>query len=359
MFLKSLKLVNFRNFKNFDIEPGRGINLIVGENGSGKTALLESIYYLSLARSFRTSNHNAIINFDSKEFFLNAKLFDNNEPDKIHVLGLSRDSYGKILAKLDGSYISKISVLASNICIQFLSPSSFDLLDGSPSNRREFIDWGCFYHFENYSFYFQQYKQVLKQRNALLQQKKSNEEILFWTKKFIEISLIINSFREKYLEIFNEKVKKIFEYFFSNLELQISLTPGFKTTVNDFTQQLNDSFSKEIMFGYSLFGPHKSDLKIKINGKNVVDIFSRGQQKLLVIALRISQGLIYEEIIQNNCIFLIDDLTSELDKNAQNKLFSYIKNFLNNSQFFITLLSDSYANEINVNQNCKIFRLNK
>lgn len=351
MYIEHLILSNFRNFTDVSIYPSKGINIINGINASGKTSLLESIYYLSLARSFRTSNTTSIINHGKKNLTVSATLINDNNYGLKHNLGIKRESSGKFIVKFDTKIINRASFLASNICVQLISPDTMNLIDGSPSIRREFIDWGCFYLFNDFADTYQKFKHVLKQRNSLLQ---SNNDIDFfdcWNDQFIEYSQKINNFRKQYLILFNEEIINIVNRILPSIKISLVLSPGFKESKEEFKLQLKNSYSREKILGFSTFGPHKSDLKIKANEKLTSEILSRGQQKLLIIIMRITQGLIYNKTQNKKCILLIDDITSELDSNSLSILCEYLKENISDFQCFIT----SINNNVNTLLNDSIF----
>ncbi len=341
MFINRITLVNFRNFENITFYPSNDLNILVGSNGSGKTSILESIHYMSLARSFRTSNNSSIVHFGEKSFVIASSLLEEKGEESFsHKLAISRELSGKLQIKFDNESVRRISTLANNICVQLISPTSLSLIDGTPSLRREFIDWGCFYHFPEYTILYQRFQKILKQRNAVLQLHKPSEFLSYWNDQFIKASLQINEYRDKYLKLFNEEAKLIISHILPQYSLSITLSSGFKTSREEFVEQLNLILPKELQLGYTLYGPQKSDIKIKAEKRLASELLSRGQQKLLLISLRLAQGLIYEKYMNKNCIFLIDDFSSELDDSMQHVLYSYLFNNVSNSQFFITSLSD-------------------
>lgn len=357
MFINKIQLNSFRNFKFASLEASRGVNVLHGINGSGKTSIIEAIYYLSLARSFRTQKNNAIINSDDNQLTLFAELI--NESNDIGKIGIMRNISGDILVKYNGTIVNKVSFLANNLCVQLISPDSFSMLEGGPNLRREFLDWGCFYHYPQFSEVYLKFKKVLKQRNALLQSKSTNEQLQPWNELFLNSSLDVNKYRTDYLELFNREATKIINELLPSFTVSIELSSGFKIDKASFEDQLFKSKEREFAFGYSLFGPHKADLKIKIGGKNAVDVLSRGQQKLLMIALRLVQGELYQTKLSSNCVFLIDDVTSELDMQNQLRLLNYIGKLAQRTQFFITVLSsgDMLNDIIAVCPNAKVFHV--
>ena len=347
MYLESIKLRNFRNFKDAEIEASSGINIIYGQNGSGKTSLLESAYYLSLARSFRTNRALYIVNEDAKSFTLFSKVIDDNGHG--HKLGIERDAQGTINIRYDGNNLSRISELAQNLCVQFIAPENLSLLDDGPGERRAFLDWGGFYHFPNFCSCFNEFKAILKQRNALLTQKADSFYLDFWDRQFIEINEKLNAFRNEYITLFNKEVAPIIERFLPNYKISIELAPGFR--VGDLASQLKDALAREYVLGYTVYGAHKADLKFKANGRLASEVLSRGQSKLLVIALKIAQGMIFSRCCNKSCVFLIDDITSELDPEKVKLLFSFIESLADKHQFFISCLDEKLFNDFGTHHN--------
>ncbi len=338
MYIKSLSLNNFRNFTDLSVDLGKGINFIFGSNGSGKTSFLESIYYLSLARSFRTNKNTSIINNDAKLMTIFAELY--NETTRISKLGVTRQSNGQIQIRMNGENVQKVSVLAKQLCIALISPDNLALLEGGPTERREFIDWGCFYHFAEYSKLHQDFRKLLKQRNVILQQKQPQSYLQAWDDLFVSLSMQINEYRQKYIEIFNSAVNTVIQQILPNVNISLELYTGGKSTAEEFYQQLLAAYQREIILGYSLYGPHKADLKVKTGNTVVAEVLSRGQQKLLVTAMRIAQGRVFETVTKQNCIYLFDDICSELDVNNQQLVFNYMLQYLSESQVLLTALND-------------------
>lgn len=337
MYFDSIKLQNFRNFQDAEIDAVNGINLICGPNGSGKTSLLESLYYLSLARSFRTNKSFYIVNDQAKSFTLFSRIIDDE--GKGHKLGIERDCKNVISMRFDGTSLSRVSELAKLLCVQFIAPQTLSLLETGPNERRAFIDWGCFYHFSDFCVLFSEFKTCLKQRNALLAQKADANYIHIWDLNFVNINEKINNYRTRYLEMFNKEFKSIISNFLPGMDFLIELNSGFR--VGDFSTQLYESISREYLLGYSLYGCHKSDLKIKVNGRIAAEVLSRGQCKLLVIALKLAQGMIHSRFEKKSCIFLIDDIGAELDTDKIKSLFSFISSLSSSHQFFISCLEPS------------------
>ncbi len=339
MYIHKVKLINFRNFISTSVTVGLGVNFFYGDNGSGKTSVLEAINYLSQARSFRALKNSSIINYDAKEFILYSELFSESA-DLIYKLGIVRESGGDIKVNFNGSPLNRVADLANNICIQAIVPNGLSLLEAGPGMRRSFVDWGCFYHFHDFSDISTDFRKIIKQRNVLLASKTSPDYLNYWNNCFVNISVKVTGKRIEYLSIFNKYINEIIHRFLPNIEISLELSPGHKTDYEEFISQLSSHAGREYAMGYSLFGPQKADLIIKVNNKPSLDILSRGQQKLLVIALKLAQGIVYQKLMKTNCVYIIDDLGAELDKNSIDKVFELVDELSDDNQFFITSLEN-------------------
>lgn len=341
MFIRKVKLTNFRNFISTSIMVGKGVNFFYGENGSGKTSILEAINYISQARSFRANKNSTIINHEAKEFVLFSELFKESK-DFVSRLGIVRNYLGDIKVNFNGVPLNRVADLANNVCIQAIVPNGLSLLEAGPAIRRSFIDWGCFYHFNDFSEISSDFRKIIRQRNILLANKSSKDYLEYWNNCFAEISQRVTEKRVEYLTIFNNYANDITSRFLPNIKISLELVPGHKLGISDFLSQLSSHSGREYAMGYSLFGPQKADLCIKVNNKPSLDILSRGQQKLLVIALKFAQGIVYQNLMNTNCVYIIDDIASELDTNSLYKVYELVDELSDNNQFFITSLDKDH-----------------
>ncbi len=342
MYIRKLTLTDFRNFTSATVEPGKGINFFYGANASGKTSVLESVNYLAQARSFRSNKSSVLINRDASEFVLFSELY-KDEAAGLFKLGIARNREGEIRVNFNGSNVSRVADLAENICVQAVVPNGLSLLEAGPSLRRSFIDWGCFYHYREYAGLYGSFRQILKQRNALLAGKASADYLAYWDDSFVKISLAITGKRQSYLELFNTYANELVLRFFPGQKIFLELVSGHKPDYESFSEQLRTHYQRELKFGYSLIGPHKADLNIKINNSASLDLLSRGQQKLLIIALKLAQGLVCQSLTGCNCVFLIDDIASELDTDSLKLVYRIVDELSPNNQFFITCINRESA----------------
>lgn len=340
MSLSLLEIHHLRNIQHTKIEPVSRLNLIIGKNASGKTSLLEGIYLLGLARSFRSHKAGNYIQEDKSATTLYGKLTINQSDTNI---GFEK-SLKNTEMRLNGEKIKKVSEIAKLLPIQILGPESHSLLDTGPKLRRKFLDWGVFHVEHNYFDIWKRYRRTLLQRNSAL--RTNPKMVTFWDKEFCETAESIDTFRRDYLT----KLKPIFQNNLAQItklkEVTISYRRGWAKD-NPLINQLKTSFERDKQAGYTGRGPHRADLVVEFEGVAVDKRLSRGQQKMVVYALKLAQASLFNN--QNHhCLILIDDLQSELDEEHRNSVLKLLAE--TQSQIFITatdknLLESSYWQE--------------
>ena len=330
MHLTHLEIHQVRNIQDVKIKPDIRCNYIFGDNASGKTSLLEAIYLLSIARSFRTTHIKHVISHDKQTLRIFARVNKENKLDSIPV-GLERSS-NKTRIRINGIDVRQISDLTSLLPVQIINPDVHKLLEQGPKYRRQFIDWGVFHVEHKFLFAWQQYYRVLKQRNAALRTKQSKKTITLWNEQLIHYAKIITLSRENYLSaflpIFNQYVEKLM-----GLSVDIIYQRGWNVDLS-FTDTLDKSFEKDTFKGFTSAGPHRADLGIMHSGSLVQNSFSRGQQKLLVCAMRLAQITHLKRETGQQSILLVDDLAAELDVKHRHNLIDLLVD--TQAQLFVT-----------------------
>ena len=329
MHLTQLDIRQVRNLLDVKINPGQRCNYIFGDNASGKTSVLEAIYLLSIARSFRTTHIKHVISYDAPALQVFARL-ENNSSEQT-ALGLERSPH-KTRIRINGSDVKQVSELSSLLPVQIINPDVHKLLEQGPKYRRQFIDWGVFHVEHKFLQSWQYYYRVLKQRNAALRKKLQKAAITLWDEQLIQYAKDITLSRESYLigftPIFNNYVKKLM-----GLSVQINYVRGWSKD-QSFTETLESSFEKDTFKRFTSFGPHRADLEITYNGNLVQNCFSRGQQKLLVCAMRLAQISHLKKETQQQSILLVDDLAAELDIQHRQNLIELLVD--TEAQLFVT-----------------------
>ena len=335
MSLSRLYIEQFRNIQSAQLQLGTGLNLIYGQNGSGKTSVLEAIYFLGMGRSFRSHLSSRVINNQSDKLTLFAQLAADCQVNKI---GFRRFKNGDTEVRIDGDKVKRLSILAENLPIQVITPESFSLLFEGPKARRQFIDWGAFHSEQQFYSAWMNVKRVLKQRNQLLKNGVSYSQIQYWDKELTRYSEIVTDIRKRYVDSLNALLKGIIEEFLPRIDVKVSFSRGWDNKT-DFAQLLKAQYSRDIATGFTVSGPHKADLRLRVANLPVQDALSRGQLKLLVCALRIAQGKLLKQQLNKDSIYLVDDLPSELDAQHRQLLLKQLTE--TGAQVFVTAIEPS------------------
>ncbi|WP_335923411.1 DNA replication/repair protein RecF [Shewanella chilikensis] len=332
MSLTRLNIQAFRNIDSAQLLPGTGLNLIYGQNGSGKTSVLEAIYFLGMGRSFRSHLSQRVINNQQDQLTLFANL---SLPSGDSKLGLRRFRSGETEVRMDGEKIKRLSVLADTLPIQVITPESFSLLFEGPKARRQFIDWGAFHCDPQFYQAWVNVRRILKQRNQLLKDGAAYQQIAFWDRDFVRYSELVTEIRKAYVDSLNELLKGIIGEFLPQVDIKVSFTRGWDSKT-EFAALLQASYSRDLSMGHTVSGPHKADLRLRVGNLPAQDALSRGQLKLLVCALRIAQGKLLKQQIDKNSIYLVDDLPSELDAKHRKLLLRQLSE--TGAQVFVTAI---------------------
>lgn len=333
MRLKRLLANDFRNLEYCNIDPQDCINVICGPNGSGKTSVLEAISYLALGRSFRPScNYQSLIKRGLNAFELFAKV-EEAEGQPAVAIGFKKDRTGLAQIKLNQDKSVRLLDVISYLCVQVIHPQGSELVTGSPDERRSYLDWGLFYHYPRFKEAHYAFKKLLSQRNSLLRRHSNSYDFAFWDEQLAAAAEVITKLRFEYLQNLRPILKDKLELFLPDLKFEFELSPGFDEEAG-LKAMLEQNLERDLNLGYTFSGPHRCDLKIKTSKISASQILSRGQLKLLTAAMRLSQGQLLFDEQKRSCIYLIDDLNSELDERSQEILISSLKAL--NHQIFIT-----------------------
>lgn len=338
MSLLSINASHFRNLLGLSLPAGPHFNLIYGINGSGKTSILESIYYLAHGRSFRSSRAQRLIMHDAEAFTLHAKV---TEAGQQHSLGLRRDRQGELSLRLNSETINRLADLAMLLPVQLITPDSFRLFFGGPKERRQFFDMGLFHVEQCFFDVWLRFNKILKQRNALLKTcRQYNDQFAYWDQQFATLAFELQHLRQRYVQQLIQAYQQLTGDMPLYHQLQFQLQPGWPEKVTDAAALqvlLQQSFQQDCRMGFTQYGPQKADLKLKKDQLPIEEVLSRGQLKVLLFALKIAQNNVIRDNGQKQPLLLIDDLASELDTSSTRQIFSFLSNI--ESQVFITAIN--------------------
>ncbi len=334
MYIKSIELKDFRNYKSLNVSFNRNVNIFTGNNAQGKTNLLEGIYLNAMAKSFKTSRDKELVRF-GKEFckIKTAAFFNDDE----HVTEIVVNREGKKGVKLDGVKIKKTSELLERIFIIIFSPEDLKIVKDEPEKRRKFIDRELCQIKPGYYSDLNNYKRVLKQRNIYLKEMQIETSILdIWDCELARYGARVISRRKEFIEKINDISREIHSKISGGREVlglryeSNAYCPG--NIEEYFYDLLVSSREDDIRNRNTGKGPHKDDLRISADEIDLRKFGSQGQQRTAALALKLSEIKLIEEEMGEKPILLLDDVLSELDNDRQ----TYLINSLGGNQLFIT-----------------------
>lgn len=333
MSLIRLDISDFRNLSLVRLDPlAAGFNFFYGNNGSGKTSLLEVIYYLSRGRSFRSSVSDHIINRTSDKFSIFAQVQAQNQ--QAMPVGIERRRNGRARIRIAGEDETSFTELVRLTPALLINSACYSLLDAGPIFRRKYLDWGAFYIKNDFLASWKRYQRALRQRNAALRGRVSKKGVDVWTVELIQSGLSLDKLRREFVEQLLPFLQRaLAELLVVMPGLNICYQPGWDENTS-YERAMAQSMDKDIYMGHTHFGPHRGDLELTINQTPVKDILSRGQQKLFVCAMIVAQGALLQQCVNRKPIYLIDDLPSELDLISRSNLMMLLSR--QEAQVFLT-----------------------
>ncbi len=328
--LDKLSISSIRNIESAQINPSRTINLFYGENGSGKTSILESIHLLATGRSFRSSKIEPLIRHDAEEAVVFAVLSNGQS------VGLSKSRRQNHQLKLQKEKQRNWENVARELPVQILDSSSFSLLEGGPKFRRRFLDWGVFHVEPSFVSNWRKSRKAIANRNQLLKQGNTDRyQLDAWERELCLAATEVDNARAAYFDMF----LPLFDEAYLALdgacadELSVDYERGWETG-KELSAVLSENRAADARYGATQHGPHRADISLRLNKNKAVDILSRGQQKILVSAMKIAQGKLFSQVLGTHCIYLVDDLPAELDRENREAVLKQLLDL--GGQLFIT-----------------------
>ncbi|MEP1871342.1 MAG: DNA replication/repair protein RecF [Paraglaciecola sp.] len=337
MKLDKVQISNFRNLDSLSFTLNKNLNIFIGENGSGKSSILEALHYLGFARSFRTSKHKNVIQSGKDNFTVYCSS-QEKELNSFHKLGISRHRDDSCVVNINGVKSKKASDLVSYLPIQIFTPQSSDLLLGAPKLRRRFIDWLLFHVEQNFNLDSNVFMKSLKQLNALYKNNTNNNlgSENYWAELFCNQGGKISEQRENLLTIgLIPMINSTLADFLPEFSFEISYYRGWEKELT-LEQSLKKNLIRDLRNGFVSAGPHKADIKIKIKGVNAHELLSRGQLRMLVASMQLAQTLYLQSKTNRPSIFLLDDIGAELDEDKRKVFISKLAN--SDTQLFVTAI---------------------
>jgi DNA replication and repair protein RecF len=337
MGLVRLSVSDLRNLRVVEIEPIGRVNFVVGQNGSGKTSLLEAIYLLGFATSFRTHDKLRLINSESHRLWIAGNVEYRSTGSS--QIGLEIGQRGKaIKIRINGKGITRASDLLRCLPITLISPEDHRIFELGPKYRRRFLDWGVFHVEPSYIETWREYHHTLRQRNSAI---KHGESPSVWDSLLAQRARVLTSHRESYVTNLHHELQALTANFELVNAVELRLQPGWPSG-RTFLEHLNEQRDSDIAARTTQWGPHRADVAIEVLGQPANAFLSRGQIKLLICALRIAQAILLFKTTGREGLLLADDLGVELDVTARARVLEMIYN--SNLQSFITATTTAEFN---------------
>jgi DNA replication and repair protein RecF len=358
MLLESLEVENFRNLRG-KMFFSKGLNIILGENGHGKTNWLEAIYTLASTKSFKTSKLQDAINFDQNLAWIRGSVQQSAEISRTIQVTLQNNS--KTLS-INGKKTT-VNLYIGELYTVLFNADELDIVRGTPENRRKFLDAGIVGIFPPFVQTLADYNRVIKQKNALLQTAQENEFTLkktaemleIWNEQLVLLAARIHKARIRYVERLQQALEtKLFER--EEISIRYVSSLEGKGDLSDYAnlmaERLKIRVQAELSAGYSLIGTHRDDLEILFDGRDLRAFGSSGQQRSALLLLQLANLNVYFSQHNEYPLFLLDDIDAELDYKRIGQLLDFLSD---KTQTFVTTSKDSFIEKFG--KNAKIFKI--
>jgi DNA replication and repair protein RecF len=351
--LQRLALETFRNHEQSIVDCSPGVNIFLGDNGEGKTNILEGISYLCLSKSFYAANDTVVMNVHKNGFTVTGEFLSDGNISYESRITFDKQQNQKSIT-VNKTKIDKASSLLGRFPVVILSPEQSSITVGSPSDRRRFVDFVISQSSRIYLEQLIDYKRVLKQRNKVLSDmlflhKEHDAALEPWNENLVRVGTAIIKKRKEFIEEFQIFVTDAYATLAGTRERPgISYEPSFPCGGSDseaieavFRQTLNDCYQEEHRAGHSLVGPHRDEFLFKINDLEVRSFASQGQHKTFLIALKLAECFYLKERCNETPILLLDDVLSEMDGRRSQRLLERIAEL---GQVFLTSTDERALN---------------
>lgn len=358
MILTKISLVNFRNYKKCNVKFNNQVNIFLGNNAQGKSNILESIYVLALTKSYRTNyddilkrkgsdSYKIVGDIKIGKYFKNISVLSSNNEKKVFI---------------NDTNIKKISDYVSTFNVILFSPEDVETIKGTPSLRRDLLNIEISQLSQQYIKNYNEYNKILKMRNDYLKLIYTNgisdyRYLDVLTNNLIDRAVNIYKERISFINKINENISTIYNNLTKSDQLKILYEANIDITNTNLREQLGEKYrlnqNKEVVAGMTLYGPHRDDFSFIINDNDAKTYGSQGQQKMAMIAFKLAEIPIFEELTGTKPVLLLDDIFSELDKSKKNHLIEFINDGI---QVIITA-NDTVGISKKLLNNAKVFRI--
>lgn len=329
--IQRLRLRDFRRFQEQELNPAPGFNVIIGDNGSGKTSVLEAMHLMAHGRSFRGRVRDGLIRHEESalEIYLEWK-----QGSGVHRAGL-RHTGSKWEARLDGANVGHLGELCAALAVVSFEPGSHVLIQGGSESRRRYLDWGLFHVEQDFLPQWRRYARALKQRNALLRSQRSDSQLDAWEHELAQSGAQLSGYRDVYIGRLQPHLDRVVRSLFPAAgQVMLSLQPGWKWQELALADALLLTRERDQAQGHTTIGPHRADLRLQFSNFVGRESLSRGQAKLAALSLLLAQAAQLAEQDGVWPVLQLDDLAAELDRHHQHRVLEYLHQC--GAQVFVT-----------------------
>ncbi len=319
MSLRRLAIEDFRCFSTAELELDSRFNLILGQNASGKTSLLEAFYFLAHGRSFRSARPEPLVRTGQRGFQLTGRLVEQQREIPI---GLARQG-GQLQARLDGRPVKALAELAHILPVLLIDAEAHRLLDDGPRRRRRFLDWGTFHVEPGFLDTWRRYQRALRQRNSLLREHAPVRSLQAWDQEVSQAGEALDSQRASYLSLLAPVAAALGQAALGLDDVRLEYRRGWAADLS-LTETLAAGLRRDRQFGSTQAGPHRAELVIRAEGVRAQDRVSRGQHKVLAASLILAQSRVFSQVTGRVPCLLLDDLAAELDTTHLTRLLDLL-----------------------------------
>ncbi len=331
MLLTRLEIHNIRLLRNVVMEPGAGLNLIHGRNASGKTSLLEAIHLLSTGRSFRTKQLSQLVHRGTDSFVVSGQVSREREETRI---GLQYDGRNRTI-HVGGSRVTSAAALALAVPLQAITAETHHEFMRTSAFRRGVLDWWLFHVEPDFYSQWSRYQRLINQRNAALRAKLPQAARYVWDGELAATGERLNQWRASFVENWRVEFSRFAEHLLGYPAARLAFQRGWPDHLSLFEQLRNDRVQDELR-GYTRSGPQRADLSLVFDDDEARNSASHGQQKALIVALRLAQIRLFMQQTGRRCILLADDVGAELDYEHRKRVLDALSDL--GSQVFVTAI---------------------
>lgn len=333
MYVTRLEIRQLRRFAQVSLAPGAGLNLITGDNGAGKTSVLEALHLMAYGRSFRGRVREGLIQSGGAalEVFVEWQETRRSGPRKAGLRHTGQEWVGR----LDGTSVTHLGDLCAALAVVSFEPGSHALITGGAETRRRYLDWGLFHVEPNFLTLWRRYARALKQRNALLKRRAGDAQLDAWDRELADAGEPLSRDRQRYLEALQPHFSALTADWVPAIgTTTLDYQPGWRRDDLSLTDALLLARERDLATGFTSVGPHRADWRIGFGNLAGRESLSRGQAKLTALSALMAQAEHYAQSRIEWPIIALDDLASELDRSHQGRVLAWLRR--SEAQVFIT-----------------------